>query len=314
MLYPYFLNNGDKIGITAISKGTGNDLKEVKTALNHFKSLGYKLVITPNVYGNLIVSSDRETRIREFQELLKEDIKLLFNIRGGDFSLEVIDKLDYQKIVDKRILVEGFSDITSLVYILTTKYDLMTLYGLNAKSFDSDSLQEYQLNNIEFLKGNFIRQESFGDRKTISLNGDFKSSGILIGGCLDVIRYLIGTEMDNTINFLEKYKEKKIIWYFDIFSMNSVDTYLTILQMKRIGWFKYTDTIMFGSVFFPKVECDLEYSDAYKKLFQNKNIIVDANIGHIEPVFTMVNGSLAKVEYKDNRLILEQELLDENNG
>lgn len=314
MKIPKFLKQGDKIGITALSSGTGDDIKEVKIALNHLKEAGFKLIVTPNVYGKKIVSSNKETRIKEFNALLDEEIDALLNIRGGDFSYETLDGLDFPKIVEKRILVGGFSDITTLVYILTTKYDLITMYGLNAKSFDDELLSKYQLNNLEMMQGNIIRQASFMDRNTLSLNGDFTDSGVLIGGCLDVIRYLIGTKLDNTLNFIEKYKNKKIIWYFDIFAMSSVDVYLTLLQMQRIGWFKYCDTFIFGSVIYPKIECEMEYADAYKKLFLNKNIIVDANIGHVEPVFTMLNGSLATVKFSENKMILDEEFMDENNS
>ena len=313
MRYPKFLKTGDTIGITALSSGAGNKIKEVKVSLNHLKE-DYKLIVTPDVYGEEIVSTDVNTRVKEFNKLLDEKIDALMNIRGGDFTYETLDYLDFSKIAKKNLLVQGFSDTTSLVYILTTKYDLATLYGCNAKSYDSEILEKYQINNLEFMKGNLLYQESFGDRKTFSLNGDFKDSGVIIGGCLDIIRFLLGTSYDNTKEFLEKYKNHKIIWYFDIFAMGSVDVYLTLLQMKNMGYFQYSDTFIFGSVFFPKVECEMEYSHGFQKALEKKNIIVDANIGHVDPAFTILNGSLATIEMKKNKMMLRQEFLDENNG
>lgn len=313
MQYPKFLKDNDTIGITALSSGAGEHIKEVKVSLNHLKEK-YHLIITPNVYGDEIVSSSCDIRVKEFNELLNEDIDMLMNIRGGDFTYETLDYLDFAKIKEKKLLVQGFSDLTSLVYILTCKYDLATLYGFNAKSYDNEKLEEYQINNLKFLQGNLVNQESFGDRNTLSVYGNFVDYGIIIGGCLDVIRYLLGTDYDNTLSFIEKYKAKKIIWYFDIFAMSSVDVYLTLLQMKNKGYFKYSDTFIFGSVLFPKTECEMEYATCFKKALENKNIIVDANIGHIRPSFTILNGSFATVEYKNNKMILKQELLDENHG
>lgn len=313
MQYPIFLKKDDTIGITAISSGTGDKIKEVRTSLNHLKK-DYKLIITPNVYGEEIVSSSKEERIKEFNDLLKEDIKALLNIRGGDFSYEVLDKLDYKEILKRRLLVQGASDTTSLVYLLTTKYDLATLYGFNAKGYDSEILDKDQLVNLEFMKGNLLVQKSFHDRNTYSIDKDFESSGVLIGGCLDIIRFLFGTKLDGTKKFINKYKDKKIIWYFDIFAMGSVDVYLTLLQMKKMGYFKYSDTFIFGSVLFPKIECEMEYADAYKKAIGKKNIIVDANIGHVSPRFTMLNGSFAQVSFKNNELVIKEELMYENNG
>ena len=194
---------------------------------------------------------------------------------------------------------------TSLLYILTTKYDLATIYGFNAKSFDSDYLEEYQLNCLDILNGKEIIQKSFNDRKTISVNGEFNDSGMIIGGCLDVLKNLIGTSYDNTLNFIEKYRDKGIIWYFDIYSMSSIDVYLTLLQLNNIGWFKYTKTIIFGSVLFPNEDSYLKYYDVFRKIFSNKNIIYDANIGHVKPVFTIINGSIVNIKYQNNIMVLE---------
>lgn len=313
MKYPRFLKENDVIGITALSSGAGNKLLEVKTSLNHLKE-HFRLIITPNVWGDDIVSSSKETRINEFNNLLDEDINALLNIRGGDFAYETLDKLDLEKIVKKRLLTGGYSDTTSFAYILTTKYDFATLYGSNAKSFDSEILEKHHLNYISFMKGDLIDQESFNDRNTESINGDFKSSGVMIGGCLDVIRYLFGTNYDSTKDFINRYKDKRIIWYFDIYALNSVDTYLTLLQMKNMGYFDYTDTIIIGTVKYPMIECNLDYVDAYKKVFNDKNIVVEANIGHIKPDITILNGSLATIEYKNKKLRIKQELMYEDNG
>ena len=312
MKYPKFLKKDDLVGITALSCGVGNDLIETKISFNNLKKY-FKLIVTPNVYGDYIVSSDVETRVKEFNKLLNENIKLLYIFRGGDFTYETLDSLNYKKIVKKNIWVSGASDPTSLLFILTTKYDLATIYGFNGKHYDSKVLEKYQLNNLDILQGNLIKQESFMDRNTISINGNFVDSGVIIGGCLDILRFIPGTTYDNTLNFIEKYKDKKIIWYFDIFAMGSVDVYLTLLQFKNIGWFKYTDTLIFGSILFPKVECELEYLEGIKRIFKDKNIIYDANIGHVKPVFTIINGSLATIEYKNNKMILKEELMDENN-
>lgn len=313
MKYPKFLKENDTIGITALSSGTGVKLQEVKTSLNHLKK-DYKLIITPNVWGEEIVSSSVNTRIEEFNNLLDEEINGLMNIRGGDFAYETLGKLDLEKLVKKRILTQGFSDTTSFIYTLTTKYDFATLYGANAKSFDSDVLTKYQLDNLEFMKGNLVSQKSYQDRITYSINGDFNSSGVMLGGCLDVIRYLLGTQFDGTKKFINKYKDKKIVWHFDIYAMNSVDVYLVLLQMKNMGYFKYSDTFIFGTVKYPMVECELEYAEAYEKALGDKNIVYNANIGHVEPRFTILNGSLGTIIYQKNELRIKQELMYEDNG
>ena len=309
MKYPRFLKENDTIGITALSSGTGNKLLEVKNSLNYLKK-DYRIIATPNVWGDEIVSSSIDTRVKEFNELLDENINALINLRGGDFAYEAIPYLNLEKVFKKKILVEGFSDGAMLCYPLTTKYDLATLYGYNAKSFYQDELDQSQLNNLEFKKGNLIEQTSLAK----SINGDFKTSGVIIGGCIDAIRFLFGTELDGGRKFVQKYKDKNIIWYFDNFGLNSLDMYLTLLQMKNMGYFKYSDTFIFSPPLIPNIVYDIDYIECYKKALGDANIIVDANIGHVDNRMTILNGSLATIEYKNKELRIKQELMYEDNG
>ena len=305
MIYPNFLNKNDLIGITALSSGCSDSIEEMNEAITNL-SKEFKVEVTNNVYGNYIVSSTKEDRLNELNELINKDIKLLQIARGGDFLYEILDEFPYQEIVNRKLLVQGYSDPTSLLYILTTKYDLMTIYGLNGKSYDG-ILQDYHLNNLKILKGNKILQTSY-DNESISINGDFESSGIIIGGCLEVLKNIIGTKYDNTINFLKKYKEHKIIWYFDIYNMRPIDVYITLLQLKDAGWFKYSDTFLIGKVLIKQSEDVMTYHDAYKKALWG-NIIYDTNIGHVKPMFTIINGSFANVVCCNNKIVLKQNIL-----
>ena len=45
-------------------------------------------------------------------------------------------------------------------------------------------------------------------------------TGRLIGGCIDVLKDIIGTKYDGTLDFIEKYKDDGIIWYFDNFALS----------------------------------------------------------------------------------------------
>ena len=306
MIYPNFLKNNDLIGITALSSGCSDSIEEMNEAITNLEK-NFKVEITNNVYGNYIVSGSKDVRLNELNDLLKEDIKLLQIARGGDFLYEVLDGFPYEEFVKRKLLVQGYSDPTSLLYVLTTKYDLATIYGLNGKSYDG-ILKDYQLNNLEILKGNLMEQISY-DNDSISINGDFESSGIIIGGCLEVLKNIIGTKYDNTNNFLEKYKEQKIIWYFDIYNMNPIDVYITLLQFRDAGWFKYSDTFLIGKVLIKQSEDVMTYADAYKKALVG-NVLYDTNIGHVKPMFTIINGSFVNVVCYNNKIVLKQNILN----
>jgi len=311
MIYPKFLKKNDLIGITALSSGCDNCLDELRMSLNNL-SHDYKILVTDDVYGNHIVSASKEIRSKEFNDLLDTNVKMIYIARGGDYLIETIPYLDFDKIKNNPIWIQGYSDPTSLLYILTTKYDIGTIYGLNGKGYDSIVLDKYHLNNLEINKGNIVVQESFMDRDTISLNGEFTSDGIIIGGCIEVLKDIFDTKYDATLDFINRYKDYGIVWYFDIFNMTSYELMKTLKLFKNKGWFKYTSTILFGTVMFKNEASNITYVDAIKKVFDNNyNIVMEANIGHVKPSFTIINGSVVEVSFKDRKLVLKQQLLEE---
>lgn len=306
MKYPEYLNKKDLIGLTALSKGCSECIDELESSVTNLSKY-FNVAYTSNVLGGELVSSSKENRILELNQLLKKNIKLLSIVRGGDFLYETLDSIPYKKIVNKNLWVQGYSDPTSLLYILTTKYDLATIYGYNGKGFEGE-LDKSKLNNIKILKGQLTKQTSF-DRDNISIKGDFKSEGILIGGCIECLKDLIGTKYDNTLNFINKYKNKNIVWYFDVYNMTPINLYLTLLQFKNAGWFKYSNTFLIGKMLFNNDSKEFSYLDAYKAL--DGNVVYDCNFGHTYPKFTLINGSYAEIKYKNRKLEIKQTKLGE---
>lgn len=302
MIYPKFLTKNSVIGITALSAGCMDTKEEMNDALRNLKQF-FSVIWTPNVFGNYIVSSNKDVRLKELNSLLEQNIDLLQIARGGDFLYEILDKIPCELIVKKRLLVQGYSDVTSLLYILTTKYDLSTIYGLNGKSY-AYKLDKYQLNNLKILTGDLICQNNY-DSDFVSVNGNFEREGMLIGGCLEVLKNIIGTKFDATKEFLAKYRDSSIIWYFDIYNMNPIDVYLTFLQFKDAGWFEYSDTFIIGKVLFKQKEDVITYQEAYTRALFG-NILYDANIGHTKPMFTLINGSMAHITCTENCWKLQQ--------
>ena len=304
MIYPKFLEKGDRVGITAISYGCSDAKEEINNAIKMYEK-DYYVITTDDVMNGYYI--DPEDRIDEFNEILDKDLALVNIARAGDFLYEVLSGLNFDYIKEHPMWFMGYSDITSLLYILTTKYDIATIYGFNAKTFGDLPLLPYQLNCQEILKGNLLVQHNFRNTN-YSINGDFHDSGVIIGGCFEVLRNILGTPYDNTLEFINKYKDKKIIWYFDIFDTKAIDLYIALLQLKDCGWFQYTDTVIVSKVLFPNEDV-ITYKEAFKKAFPNKNIIMEADIGHIKPVITIINGSLVNIKFKDNNLEMTTDLL-----
>lgn len=337
MIYPKFLRRNDVIGITAPSAGVGHKEASFNKSINEFIKRGYLIRETNNVRTDNIRSSTDIIRGTEFNSLVSDDeVKAIIAASGGDFNLEMLPFINEYALIKKPKWIAGSSDPTNILYYVTTKLDIATIYGFNAGSFDKDDRYPFQKSSFEILKGNIISQNSFKyfdsnnnfSVDEIKLNGEvnwqlvmpgkseiidkysprgsqtLEVTGRLIGGCIDCISKLIGTPFDGTGDFVDRYKDK--IWFFDNFAMNALDLYLTMLQMKYCGYFKGTKAVIFGRTMFPS-DKDIVYIDLLKKVFDIP-FIWNADIGHVKPCFTIINGSIGTLKCVQGKGELNQEL------
>ena len=330
MKYPKFLSNGSTIGITAVSAGVGNKLDEYEFSIENIKSNGFNIVETDSVRVNHYISNTGIIRANELESLIvNDDVDMIFCAAGGDFAIEMLEFVNYEAIVKNPKWIMGASDPTSLLYYVTTKLDIATIYGHNAGSYDAKNLHESNKISLEYIKGNLVKQQSYPlyesnkKSRTIdgynldtpviyeNINGNMNVAGRLIGGCIDVLKDIIGTKYDGTLGFIEKYKDDGIIWYFDNFALSSDTFYRTLIQMKYAGWFKYTKGIIVGRVMYPEINfSEFTYEEALKRAFVDTDIpvVFNADIGHVVPKMTLINGAIAHVVVEDGKGNIEFEL------
>lgn len=329
MIYPDFIKEKDTIGITAPSAGITDEqgLYRLDSAINKFKELGFNIKETKNVRTDTGgKSSSSKIQAKELEKLyLDDNVKAIICASGGEFLLEMLSEVDFSKIKDNPKWLQGYSDPTGLLFMITTNLDIATIYGDNIKNFGMKPLHESLENNIEILKGNLLEQHSFkkyekeriettiGDEpynldtkvKWRSLNNEktLEFSGRIIGGCLDLISELFGTRFDNTKEFIEKYKKDGIIWYFDNCEFSSEEVIRTMWRFKDNGWFKYTKGIIFGRNISERSYYEISFKDAIKRSLGELDIpiILDADFGHVPPRMTIINGAIADVKYDNNK-------------
>ena len=122
-------------------------------------------------------------------------------------------------------------------------------------------------------------------------------SGRCVGGCLDVIINLIGTKYDRVKDYIEKYKNDGIVWFFDIFEMSTPQVFCHLWQMKNAGYFEHCKGIIFGRAFLLREDYDMNLVRVVKDAIGNLNIpvILEADIGHVPPQMPIVNGSILEI-------------------
>ena len=317
MIFPEFISKGDTIGICAPSAGVGRKLAEFDKSLETLCKQGFKTLETESVRVNAIRSCSGKQRAEEFRSLLlNEDVKVVMCAAGGDFLIEMWPYLDEEIIRNHPKWVMGYSDPTTLLYYMTTKLDIATLYGFNAGGYDVGIRYQHVKNNLQLLQGKTIVQKSFSKhegpwddenpvvgftRKTIwKSDKDFKVQGRFIGGCIYALKDVFGTSLDGTKAFIDKYKEDGIIWYFDNYALDSDTFYRTLVQMKMIGAFEGCKAVILGRVLFPK-EVFMSYEGALKEVLGDIPFVTGADVGHVHPSMTLINGAIGTLEVKDGK-------------
>lgn len=324
MKYPKLLNEKyNTIGVCAMSSGVGHKLDSFDASIEYIQSNGFHIVETASVRNNSEPSIDAKTRVDELNSLVNDSsVGAVWLAAGGDFQFETLPYIDFDWIEKNPKWYLGASDPTNLLFPITCKCDLATVYGFNAGSFDEYGINEYSSLCLDFLKGKNGELHSSSLHQDVDfyndgapiLNtkteyvGNCSVVGRLLGGCFESINDMAGTPYDFVEVFNERYKLDGIIWFFDIFSMNSCDVYRALLKMKYMGYFKYTKAILVGRVLFKNVSDLIGYDQAFKKALPDIDVVFKVDIGHTYPHMYVVNGAMARVEVKDGQGTIDYEM------
>ena len=338
MNYPENLKVGDTIGICAPSAGIvkPEKIEKLDLAIKALKNMGFNVIETASVRkeenGR---SASAEIRAKEFMELLEnEEVKLIIFATGGDFLCEMLDYLDFDKIKNlKSKWLQGYSDITGIGYLFNTILDIPTMYFQTIKDYAMKPLHKSLADCLEIEKGNEIIQESFEmyekewdldntdpeapynlnekvEWKNVLGGEEIVMQGRSVGGCLDCIKSYIGTKYDKITEYLERHKEEGIVWFLEVFEMNTAELQRTLWQMKSNGYFKYCKGIIFGRPLFIREDYETSFNDAVRIALEDLNVpvICDSDIGHVSPQLAIVNGAILKIISKNGKGIVETKL------
>ena len=229
---------GDLIGIAA--SASPFDVEEFKHGVDHLEKMGFKIFHRSDIFEkkSYLAGSDAR-RAEELLELLKNpEIKAVFFARGGYGLMRILSTIDGDILKIPPKIVMGYSDITALLVYLYQKYGWVTFYGPVVAKDLSVNMHEMTLKYLQDAVtgtkalGPFVFDE-------VTSNGKGSAEGILVGGCLSLVRSLLATpyelSMDDKIVFLEDINEKPY----------AVDRMLT--QLVLAGRLKKVKGIIFGN-------------------------------------------------------------------
>lgn len=232
-----FLNKGDKIGIISCSNGLSIKNKSLIDELKlNLKSLDIEMVEGDTLYAKEynLFSGTGEEKARALEKLfLDKDIKMIFDISGGDLANEVLDFLDFNLIKENPKPFFGYSDLTVLLNAIYSQCDITT-YNYQLRNLIG-KFKEEQMQNFKasFIEG---KEDIFNlDYKWI--NGSHLE-GIVVGGNIRCLLKLAGTK------YMPDFKDK--ILFLESFSGNSAKMVTYITQYKNLGVFNEVKGIILG--------------------------------------------------------------------
>ena len=337
MIYPRYIEKDSLMGVPATSAGANTEQRKNKmlNAKKNLEEYGLRLELSDNLLKCINGrSAPEKTRAEEFNSMIKNEyIEMILTATGGEFLIEILPYIRFDLLVKNPKLVAGFSDSTGLLFPITTKYDISTIYGQNFSSFGSEKWHQCQKDFLDLVTGKAktfhsynLYEENYSDEITglegynltkrvywQTLNtGNIELNGRIIGGCLDVIAQIAGTKYDGMYEFNEKYKQDGIILYFDNCELSMEETIRTLWRLNEFDYFKYAKGIIFGRFGINKTCLDYTVKTCLKDSVLGKMnipIIFDADITHRSPCMPIINGALATVSVKNGKGIIDYEFV-----
>ena len=337
MIYPKFLKKENCIGVPAPSSGAYNDLyiNRYENAKKKLVQKGYKVILSKNINkSDKCRSASEKERAKELNEMIEsKDINFIICAAGGEFLVEILPYVNFDKLIENPKFIQGFSDPTGILFPITTKYDIATIYGSNFGDYGAEVDDRSIIDNMRIISGDIISQsnyEMYENERGLRCSGlegynftnkvewkilnenEVNIKGRIIGGCLDIISEIAGTKYDGTIDFCEKYKRDGIIWYFDNCELSMEELIRTLWKLNELDYFKYVKGFIFGRNGAENTCLGYTMKEALEdSVISKKNvpIIYDADISHKGPCFTIINGAVATINSKNGNGNIQFELI-----
>lgn len=284
---------------------TEDDINYIKT-----KFKNYNITFGKNVNNEIPEYNcpSIKDRIKDIEDaFLDKSVKAIIIARGGFFSNQLLDEIDYNIIHKNPKSVVGFSDATSLLNAIYSQTRIKTYYGPNfsvlamrkGNDYTYEYLnkilnneEEYYINSANFWSSDkwYKDQEnrSFIKNEGMNIINEGKSEGTIVGGNLNSFSLLQGTKYmpmaEKLILFIEEDS-----WAADDY-LYEFDRRLQALTQQ--SFFKNVKGIIIG-----RAEQNVNMNiERWKKLIsmnkklKNIPIVINADFGHTMPMITFPIG------------------------
>lgn len=340
MRYPEPLKPGDVIGITAPSSGVTEVLHpRLDAALNCLQQQGFRVKEGACLRGSTKhASAPKSGRAGDFTALwLDPEVKAIIPPWGGELLIEILPLLDFSLLAATAPKwVMGYSDVSTLLLPLTLLTGVATAHGACLMEMVSGQTDPLVADCLRPLRGeNRVMQRSSRHYQTTVTDWALEPergfeltaptrwrvlgkdpdaavsfAGRLIGGCLDTLQPLIGSRFGDIPAFARKRSDTII--YLENCDFEVPAFYRALWTLRLAGWFEGATGVILGrNAARDASQSDhLSYDEAVAAALGDLGIpvILDADVGHVPPQMTLINGAVAQLAYAHGSATLIQEL------
>ncbi|WP_414053234.1 S66 peptidase family protein [Macrococcus equi] len=324
---PARLNQGDTIALVSSSSGlAGEPTMKHRTdvGIKRLREMGYKVKVMPNALKGIAFNyNNPKVRAEELMAAFRDpEVKAIISTLGGDDSVRLLPYLDFDVIRLNPKIFMGYSDST-FTHFVCMKAGISSFYGMSLLTdfAENNAFPDYSLTHFnktltqnkvigdistsEFVFKHGLRWDKENehiDREKIDntgydvVNGKGQSSGPLIGGCLELMISLRGTEVypadkdfEGAILFLETSEVIAPAWLIEDF-------------MRSLGALGTLDSI--NGIIFGRPQNGHLYQ-VYKEIVQkimkewgheDKPVLFNGSFGHNEPKCILPYGRNAVID------------------
>lgn len=333
MRYPEFLQEKGTIGYVAPSFGCATEpyRSAFQSALQRFADMGYGADFGPNCYEDKGIGISNEPKLcaKELMDYYCSDKNdVLISCGGGELMCEILPYIDFGKIRQaKPKWYMGYSDNTNFTFLSATICDTAAIYGPCVAAFGMEPWHEAVEDAFALLCGrrNQVHGYDMWERESLKdeehplvpynltertqirrfPDEDVVVEGRLMGGCMDCLVNLLGTEFDHVKEFHRKYAGDGIIWFLESCDLNVMAIRRAIWQMKHSGWFFNVKAFLVGRpLCFGEEMFGIDHYRAVTDLLEEYRvpIIMDLDIGHLSPMMPLVCGGDARISVSGGKI------------
>ncbi len=288
--------------------------KGIEIGINNLKKIGFDVIIGKNAYKRShYTAGSISERIEDINYGLHHpEVEIMMPAFGGYNSNQLIDKIDYNLIKEKKKIFVGYSDTIILLNAIFSKTGIPSIHGPSFASFCNPNLQHEVLESFKnlindetvvygtpkqaacdlwFLKNDLGPRDFYPHPEWISLNDGIATSR-LVGGNLDSFISLLGTEylpnLEGTILLVESSMDEPT---------GKFDRHMTQLQLA--GVFNKISGLIIGQFPLRSLLSQKELiSSIIERVIQSSNfpIICNASFSHVDPLLSLPIGRKIRIE------------------